>query len=92
MTSFLDSASQVIIFKQKDYVDKIFIAKGYQCIHSSGEGESCSDLRCKIAVIKGDHMFDEKSTSKILSLADDTNRHRVTMDANIDDAFYARKL
>ena len=59
----LDSASQATMFKQKDCVENIFIAKGHQCIHSSDDGELCGDLRCKTADIKGDHMFDEKSMS-----------------------------
>ena len=61
----LESASQVIIFIQKDCADKIFIAKGYLCAYSSGDGESRTDLQCKIVGIKGDYMFYEKSMSNV---------------------------
>ena len=57
----LDSASQLNIFKQKDYVE-FFISKGKHCIQPSGDGELCSKLRCKIAGMKGDYMFNENST------------------------------
>ena len=41
----LDSASHTTIFKQKDCVEKIFISKEKDCIHSSGDGELCSNLQ-----------------------------------------------
>ena len=40
----LDSASQVTIFKQKDHVGKIFIAKVNHCTNYSGDGKSCINL------------------------------------------------
>ena len=85
----LDTASQVTIFKQKYCVDKIFISKGNHCICSSDERELCSDSRCKIASSKCDHFLDDMSIRSILSLADATNRHMVTIDTRIDDAFCA---
>ena len=33
-------------------------------------------------------MFDESFMSKILSLVDDTDSYRLTMDTIVDDAFY----
>ena len=86
----LDSASQVTIFKQKDYVEIIFISKRKHCTQFSGEGKSCSYLRYKIAGAKGDHMFDEESMSKILFLVDAIGSHRVVMDTIFDDTFHAR--
>ena len=86
---FLERVSQETFFKQKDFSDKIFIAKGDQHVYSSGDGESYSDLRCEIAEIKGDHVLDEKSIRNILSLADVMDSYRVTMDTRIDDAFFA---
>ena len=80
----LDSSSQVNIFKQKDCVDKKIISIGKHCIQSSGDGDSCSNLRCKISGIKGDHMLDEESMINILSLADVTDSHRVTMGTSVD--------
>ena len=41
----------------------------------------------KIVGIKGDHMIDEKSMSKFLSLDDVTDSHRLDIDTSIDDAF-----
>ena len=73
----LDSSSQVIFFKKKDCVD-FFITKSKHCTHSSGDGESCSKSRCKIA-----------SASIIFSLACVADSYRAKMDTSVDDAFCA---
>ena len=65
-------------------------SKGKHCTHSSGDGESCSKLRCKIVGIKGDHFLDENSMRNILSLADVADRFRVKMKTSVDDEFFAQ--
>ena len=78
--------SQVTIFKQKYYVEKI-ISKGKHCINSSGDRESCIKLQCEISSIKGDHVLDEYSISSIFSLADTEDSCRVTMGTSVYGVF-----
>ena len=65
-----------------------FISKGKHCVQSSGDGESFIKSRCKIAGVKGNHVFDENYMSKVLSLADVADSYRVTMVRSVNDAFF----
>ena len=68
----------------------MFIEKYNHFTHSSGNGEFCGYLQCKIVDVKGDRVLDDKSISKNFSLADAADIHREIMGATIDGACHMR--
>ena len=82
----LDSDSNVTIFCEEKYVDKIWDTHQTMDVDTNGNGLIVSKKRCSVPLL-GEHWFNKDSMTNIIALKDMTARFRVTMDSSREKAF-----
>ena len=84
----LDGDSNIAIFNNKKHAEEIAPCDNDIRIDTNGKGSLGATASCKVPSLNCKGWFNEDSISNIISLADIADEHRVTMDTNIDKAFF----
>ena len=87
----LDSDSNVTVFCERKYVEKVWDVQKSMGLGTNRGGSLVSNMLCIVPHL-GEHWFNPESMTNIIAMNDMTDRYRVTMDSAVEHALFIHLL
>ena len=83
----LDTDSNVTVFCERKYVNKVWDVNESMGLGTNGGGSLISTQKCEMPHL-GEHWFNADSITNIIAMKDMTDRYRVTLDPAVEKALF----